>query len=136
MKKTWMPGLAGTINMAAGLVGLALSFGLVMVYMMVGDALNFAGVTVWLPFHIMAGLWWLTFPLTVCSALALAGGILAIQRKAWAVAMAGSFAALFIPVFLPGFIAILLTSLSRNEFTPVNGNRAPAPVGIGCKESE
>jgi hypothetical protein len=132
MKNTWMPVAGGLMIITNGVIGLAVSFCLSLVYVMMGDALYFMGIAYyWLPLHFVAVLWWLTVPLAVSSALALAGGIFALQRKSWWLAMAGSFAATIVPVFLPGLVAILLMSLSRDEFTPIDETRANVTADIG-----
>jgi hypothetical protein len=47
--------------------------------------------------------------------LAIVGGIYALQRKIWGLALAGSIAAFF-PSWILGIAAIVLTALSKNEF--------------------
>ena len=47
--------------------------------------------------------------------LAIVGGIYALRRKIWGLALAGSIAAFF-PSWILGLTAIVLTALSKNEF--------------------
>ena len=48
--------------------------------------------------------------------LAIVGGIYALQRKIWGLALAGSIAAFFTPSWVLGVAAIVFTALSKNEF--------------------
>ena len=52
---------------------------------------------------------------TIIGILALVGGIYAVQRKSWSLALAGSIAAIlaFFPLGIP---AVILAAQSRNEF--------------------
>lgn len=54
-------------------------------------------------------------PLAALAVLAMVGGILALQRKSWGLALAGSIAAV-LPFSLLGIAALILTALSRDEF--------------------
>ena len=47
--------------------------------------------------------------------LPLIGGIFALQRKSWGVALAGSIVALF-PTFIMGVLAIIFIGITKNEF--------------------
>lgn len=53
--------------------------------------------------------------LNIAGILAIAGGIYALRRKKWGLALAGSIAALS-PMLLPGIAAIVLTARSKKEF--------------------
>jgi len=60
-------------------------------------------------------------PLAILSILSLVGGIYAVQRRKWGLALAGSISAIFasIPLLggLPvGITATVLTALSKSEF--------------------
>ena len=69
-----------------------------------------AAVTVWFVFQ------------AAIAALAIVGGIYAVQRKHWGLSLAGSIAAVF--GFLPtGVLAIIFTALARTEF---QGQHPPA----------
>jgi hypothetical protein len=63
------------------------------------------------PFYMAVGV-----PLFILGIIALAGGVNALHRKTWGLALAGSICAV---VFSPptGIPAVLLTALSRKEFT-------------------
>lgn len=57
----------------------------------------------------------LATPLALAAVLAGVGGIFAIRRKVWGLALAGSIAA-FICCFLLGVVSIVLTAVAQNEF--------------------
>ncbi len=57
----------------------------------------------------------LLVPAIVVIALEIAGGILSLQRKKWAWALAGSIASI-LPFSFLGIAATILVALSKNEF--------------------
>jgi hypothetical protein len=57
----------------------------------------------------------LALPFAVVGILAIVGGIYALQRKIWGLALAGSIAAFF-PSWILGIAAIVFIALSKNEF--------------------
>lgn len=127
MKKTWMPPVAGALNITVGVVGVILAFGLMLASIAVEGALDFAGVSQWIPVPVVAILWLVTVPLFICAGLALVSGIFEVQRKVWGLALAGSIAALMLGCIC-GLVSLILTALSRDEFERV---RVPAPVNPG-----
>ena len=52
----------------------------------------------------------------ITGVLAIIGGAFALKRKLWALALAGSIASIF-PCFPLGIAAVILTALSRDEFS-------------------
>jgi uncharacterized BrkB/YihY/UPF0761 family membrane protein len=54
-------------------------------------------------------------PLAILAILAIGGGIYALRRKRWGMALAGAIAAA-LPFSLTGIAALILTALSRDEF--------------------
>jgi len=69
----------------------------------------------WLPLNVFSILWVIGVPLFICGVLAITGGIFAVLRKAWGMALAGSIAALF-PGWILGLGSIVLIATSRDEF--------------------
>ena len=55
-------------------------------------------------------------PFILIAILAIVGGIYALRRKLWGLALAGSIAALLSPSWILGVAAIVFTALSKNEF--------------------
>lgn len=114
MEKTWMPMVIGVLDIVAGVLGLIAGLVLVVLGTIGSGALAFveAEIPSFLPAVLFAAI---AIPLFVIGALAIAGGIYALQRKKWGWALTGSIAALF-PSRLLGIAAIILTVLSKNEF--------------------
>jgi hypothetical protein len=117
MEKTWMPKVAGILDIVAG------SFGLFIVLIW---ALWFAAVSFLsrmntaefrhFPMSIMAIIFIpIAIFLIAAAILAIVGGIYALRRKKWKLALAGSIAAFFGSSPL-GVAAIIFTALSKSEF--------------------
>jgi hypothetical protein len=67
--------------------------------------------------------WFVLFPmaLAIISALAIIGGVCALRRKHWAMALTGAIAVIW-PTTVLGIAALVLTIMARNEF-----ERKPTP---------
>jgi hypothetical protein len=110
-----MPTAAGVLCIISAAVRLILVLVLIIAMVVTGEFLIFTGLGFWFPLNVMAVLWIITVPLAVTGVLALVGGIFALQRKRWGLALAGSIAA-FLPFGILGVIATIFTSLSRGDF--------------------
>ena len=55
-------------------------------------------------------------PLIILGIVAIVGGIYAIRRKVWGMALAGAICALFSVFGVLGILSIIFVSLSRKEF--------------------
>lgn len=106
--KTWMPTTAGILEIIAG------SFGVI-----AAGVLNLiAGITRFVPevprslAPIFVGL---SVPLAILGILAIVGGVYALHRKMWGLALAGSIGAFFTS-WLLGIAAIVITAMSKDEF--------------------
>jgi len=108
MKKTWMPTVAGILDMVAGGLSLSVLF-LFAVGPMIIMPLNEG------TFSLNWSLFLMVIPGLAIEALAIVGGVFAIQKRKWRWALAGSIAAFF-PSWPLGIAAIVLTILSKNEF--------------------
>ena len=120
MERTWKPTVAGILNIVSGVVGLIAVSGLIIAIIITGG--YYYPGTETIPNFVSALLIGLAVPLAIFSVLSLTGGIYAVQRKKWGLALTGSITAIFasIPLLggLPvGITAIILTVLSKNEFT-------------------
>jgi len=51
----------------------------------------------------------------IIATLAIVGGVYALRRRIWGLALAGSICAL-VPLVIPGILAIIFVSLSKSEF--------------------
>jgi hypothetical protein len=116
MQKTWMPMTAGILEIIAG--GFGLIAGLVLFIIgAVGSKLMAYYVPDIPPATLVVIFISIAVPLIVIAVLAIVGGIYALRRKIWGLALAGSIAAFFIPSsWLLGIAAIVFTALSKNEF--------------------
>ena len=122
MEKTWKPVVAGILDIVSGAVGFIAVAGLIIAIGITGGfyITDIPG-TEYIPKFVPSLLTGIAVPLAILSILSLVGGIYAVQRKIWGLALAGSISAIFasIPLLggLPvGITATILTALSKNEF--------------------
>lgn len=106
--KTWMPMVAGILDIVAGSLGVILAIALIFV----GVLMRFVPD---IPPYLFPIFTALSFPFAIVGILAIVGGIYALRRKIWGLALAGSIAAFF-PSWILGLPAIVFTVLSKNEF--------------------
>ncbi|OGN95187.1 MAG: hypothetical protein A2Z75_02255 [Chloroflexi bacterium RBG_13_50_10] len=106
--KTWMPMVAGILDIIAGSFGLICS----LLFISIGCVIRFVPN---IPPYLFPIFTALALPFAIAGILAIVGGIYALQRKIWGLALAGSIAA-FIPSWILGIAAIVFTALSKNEF--------------------
>ncbi len=116
METTSKPVIAGILNIAAGisaligacvlaLIGLV-GAGAIGIFAEGAEAAAIAPAIIFLPIALF------TF---TCGAVSVAGGVVAMQRRRWRLAVAGSIAALF--ALLPaGIASVILTVQSEQEF--------------------
>jgi hypothetical protein len=102
--RTWMPATAGVLAIVAGV--LCFFTGL-----LVGTVLSAIGSIVGFP---RAGA--LAIPLLVFGIVAVVGGVFAIMRKAWPMALTGAICALMWPYTLLGILSIVFVSIAKSEF--------------------
>lgn len=108
MNRTWMPAVAGILDIISGSVGVVWFC----IMMAGGIALRYMPrMPMMLPPLVMG----MALPLLAIAILAIVGGVHALQRRNWGLALAASIAAFF-PSWVLGIPAIVLVSLSREEF--------------------
>ena len=90
MKRTWKPTVAGIINLVVASIAIGY---------LIAAAIGYGS--------------WYSFAFLPLCVPPLAGGICALRRKVWWLALVGSFFGLF-PV---GLVSIILIALSKEEFT-------------------
>ena len=120
MEKTWKPVVAGVLEIISGVVGLIAVVGLIIAIIVTSGSCAIPG-TKDVPMFVPPLLIGIAVPLAIVSVLSLIGGIYAVQRQKWGLALAGAISAIFasIPLLggLPvGITATILTALSKNEF--------------------
>ena len=105
VQKTWMPTTAGILSIVAG------AFNLI-------AGIVVASLSEWI--GTLAGFWGfgaIGAPLIVIGIVAIVGGIFALRRNIWGLALAGAICALFPPpVIVLGILAIIFLALSKREF--------------------
>jgi hypothetical protein len=115
MDKPWMPAIAGVLNIIAG--GLSLLGGFFIG--LVGTLLLYSSNWYWdgnvlFPDVII---WLVLLPYFVLSIVAIIGGIFALRRKLWGMALAGSICSVFtIWGWVLGVTAIVLVIAAKHEF--------------------
>ena len=108
MDRPWRPLTAGILDIIAGVGVLFVCFWLVLA----GGITSIVGnVPQWVPTLLFG----LAIPFALLAILSVIGGIFAVQRKAWGLALAGSIAAFFC-CFIFGIISLILVSISHPEF--------------------
>ena len=108
MNKTWKPVTAGMLNIVGG--ALSLFAGIVAIL----RARRFERIIPHLGRDVVGLLW------VILAIFAFAGGVAALQRKNWGMALAGSICAIFTPGFLLGVLATIFLAVSKNEFSAPN----------------
>jgi len=116
---TWMPLTAGILDLVAGIpaliIGIALAAGLGALGGLIGGLGGIPGVGV-----IMGAI---VVPLIIFAIIAIVGGVFAIRRRTWWLALVGSISAFLagLPLILPaiflGIPAIVFTILGKKHFT-------------------
>ena len=112
--KPWMPRVAGILGIAAGALSLfviMVAAGFIVAVLVSKGASPLKDMPDFMTYVAIAS------PFICLSMLAIVGGIYALRKKKWGLALAGSIAALLIPWFwFLGITAIILTALSKKEF--------------------
>jgi hypothetical protein len=112
----WMPAVAGILDIIAGVLSL---IGTLILALVVGvffessydsySGQEFSAVFIWLV---------LFLPFVIISLLAIIGGIFALKKKVWGMALAGSICSILtIWGWFMGVASVIFVSLSRCEFT-------------------
>ncbi len=117
MENAWMPKVAGILDIVAGSFGILISFFItiwfgVISYFIPTNVSEFNDF----PFRFMTifMVLWGVF-IFAAGVLAIVGGIRALRKKHWGLALAGSIAAFFGSSPL-GVAAIIFTALGKNQF--------------------
>ena len=103
-KKAWLSTTAGVLDIIDGCISLMVVVGLVVAIAFVTDEPHTLAILV--PIAIF---------FAVKTTLTMVGGICALQRRVWGMALIGAIAA-SVPLSLMGIVALILTALSRDQF--------------------
>ncbi len=111
-EKTWMSMTAGILDIICGCWALLIAF----VFVFLGSIFKLFA-TAQIPPFLAPVIAILGIPCAIIGILAIVGGVFALRRKVWGLALAGSIASLFsFHLFFLGIAAIVFTALSKNEF--------------------
>ncbi|MCD6599607.1 MAG: hypothetical protein J7L19_03445 [Dehalococcoidia bacterium] len=112
MEKTWKPTVAGILSIVAGAFGIIVGIAIAALGSVGGGPVGALG---W-PF--VGGLVvTATAVLLALSAVAIAGGVVALKRRVWGLALAGAICALLLPPpFILGVLAIVFVTIGKDEF--------------------
>ena len=120
MEKTGKPIAGGVINIVAGslnilgFIGVIIAMAVYPTYWTVSNG-YWAGSELWVDTFMLTFLWIAAVVSLILGVLPIIGGIYALQRKKWGLALAGSIAAIF--GFTPlGIAATVLVAISKDEF--------------------
>ncbi len=118
--KTWKPMVAGILNIVDGAISVLVAVGLLIVSIVFSLNANRPGFTDYDldPFTASsAAAFFLVIAIVVAilAVLEIIGGMFALRRKKWGLALAGSIAAA-IPGSVLGILAIIFVALSKHEF--------------------
>lgn len=117
MEKTWKPMVAGILDMVAGVLGfiagllVIIGMAFFAVFSTTGGMSGLQEYPPWLPVVVL----FLIIPSTILNILAVIGGIYALRRRIWGLALAGWIAAIISSFFL-GIPATIFTIQAKNEF--------------------
>jgi uncharacterized membrane protein HdeD (DUF308 family) len=119
MEETWKSTTGGILSIIGGVIAFFASMGLFIASTAINYTENWVGN--WglngLPINITSILLAIAIPLCICGIIAIIGGIFALQRKCWGLALAGSIAAFF-PASILGLGSVVFIAISRDEFGP------------------
>lgn len=116
MEKTWKPTTAGVLSIVAG--GLTLFALLALLAFFPATAVTshmHPYMPAW-PVGIGYVMILIALPLVLCAAVAIAGGIFALKRRLWGLALAGAICAVFSPAGILGVLAVIFVAMGRSEF--------------------
>jgi hypothetical protein len=126
MERTWMPKVAGIISILAGVINLFTTFLLLISAFAVQGMAAFLAIPLWLPINASVALLFVGFPFLTCGVLSLIGGVYALQRKNWGLALVGAIMSFF-PYCILGLVAVVLIAISKDEF---KSNYQPLSVTV------
>jgi hypothetical protein len=121
VKKTWKSTVAGVLTIVGGVLSLICFLGMIVAAVLVGssetvlDYFRDAGVSGDISL-VQTILIIIAIFFAITAALALIGGIFAVQRKRWGWALAGSIAAILGSWWPLGIAATVFTAMAKDEF--------------------
>ncbi len=114
--KTWKPTAAGVLLLVAAALHIISGIATIVVAGGIAGGLNLGDLPRYTPYISLPIIATIGIPLVLLGIVSLVGGISALQRKRWGLALAGGICALMPLQTLLGILAIVFVSLSRDEF--------------------
>ena len=111
MERTWKPTTAGILSIVAGGFGVIGGMAIAALTPVARGVWPGPGFSFMWP--LAAGV--LAIPL-VLGIVAIVGGIYALRRRVWGLALAGAICSLFGPWFVLGILAIIFVAMGKGEF--------------------
>jgi hypothetical protein len=108
MERTWEPTVGGILAIIAGAINVTFCIVVVVFGRTIGAFFGFEVVWEWSTFAI---------PLIIAATIAIVGGIFALKRKTWWLALVGAISALIGPASILGILAIIFIVLGKREFS-------------------
>jgi hypothetical protein len=108
MEKTWKPTVGGILAIIAGAINVIFCIVVVVFGKTIGAFFGFGVVWEWNTFAI---------PLIISGTIAIVGGIFALKRKIWWLALVGAICAIIGPLGILGILAIIFIVLGKREFS-------------------
>ncbi len=104
MERTWKPTAAGILSIVGGATNAILGIAATLIGGLVGG------------FFAMGWLGAIGTPAIIFGIIAIVGGIFALRRRIWGLALAGSICALIGGGFILGILAIIFVIMGKGEF--------------------
>ncbi|MFH1662515.1 MAG: hypothetical protein ABH934_01130 [Chloroflexota bacterium] len=116
--QTWMPAAAGVLSIVAGAMGLIaivflITFGATFGAEIAHEVLKSVGF--WQSGMPLTIIGFISIPLIIINAVAIIGGIYALHRRTWGLALAGAICAILAAQIF-GIIAVVFIAISKKEF--------------------
>ena len=108
MEKTWKPTTAGILSIIAGALEV---IGGIIVLTVGAATTGAANVPNWMMFFSAAAI-----PMLILGIVAIVGGVYALKRRIWGLALAGAICSLFGAWFILGILAIIFVIMGKGEF--------------------
>jgi len=108
MDRMWMPTVAGVFGIIGGTLTLIFVMVVVVFGSTIGEVFGFGVSWEWNTFAI---------PLISSASIAIIGGVCALRRRLWGLALAGSIGALIGPWGIFGVLAVIFVSLGKVAFS-------------------
>ncbi|MFC1845831.1 hypothetical protein ACFLYM_00250 [Chloroflexota bacterium] len=118
MERTCKPMIAGICTIVAGALGVIMAIGILIGSGIIGSLM--IGAVADIPRILPGILIAIAIPVMIIAIIAIVGGVYALKRKIWGLALAGAILSIFIasPLGLAlGIAAIVLLILSKEEFS-------------------